>query len=286
MWRPDRMFFRLYLHTNSFTPWQCSLFVTLTLLFSLQQVLPPRCSKPLSLPSASSHSIVTWFASSRFSDLFSRFFLSIGSFLPSPRHLPLHLVQRVFQGEREGEGTWWLPETPRKAAAGGRPQGWLADVHIPVTSQWISKMWSIVVTPALAFSVWVNTGLFRLDHPGWGYWPGEWRGGLGRWQTQKPWVCHSLCVCVWDRPVCQGELYDCHGHKHLGPFWEACVHASSFHFCSVHDQSWMEGKSLELCHFPHSHFQLLLSLFELWSRLSSRNLSAAMQEAFVSSFKN
>lgn len=43
-WSIDRMFFGLYLHTNPFTPWQSSLFVTLTLLFPLQQVLPPCCS--------------------------------------------------------------------------------------------------------------------------------------------------------------------------------------------------------------------------------------------------
>lgn len=48
--------------------------------------------------------------------------LSFTPFIPVPDIL-LSSSQRVFQGEREGQGTRRLPETQRKTAAGGGSQG-------------------------------------------------------------------------------------------------------------------------------------------------------------------
>lgn len=45
------------------------------------------------------------------------------SFYPPNPSILFPSSQRVFQGEREGQSTWWLPETQRKTAARGGPQG-------------------------------------------------------------------------------------------------------------------------------------------------------------------
>ena len=77
---------------------------------------------------------------SRFSDSFSppsvsglSLFLSLSLSLSLPPTVPpshpsilLSSSQRVFQGEGEGQGTWWLSETQRKTATGGGPQGKLS----------------------------------------------------------------------------------------------------------------------------------------------------------------
>lgn len=74
------------------------------------------------------------------------------------------------------------------------------------------QMWSLIFLfthqyfPCLC----VNTGLFRLDHSSRRHWPREWRGGHGRWETQKSWVCvfltegrmvlredDAVCMCDW-----------------------------------------------------------------------------------------
>lgn len=57
-----------------------------------------------------------------------RFFVSFfclsfrPTLFPNP-HISLPSLQRVFQREGEGQGTWWLPETQRKTAIGGGSQG-------------------------------------------------------------------------------------------------------------------------------------------------------------------
>lgn len=126
--------FHLYVQTNTFSSWQSfslyigflSLFSRFSLLFvlnhskmfcivsqSVQQLLNldiqiiffplPFCPPPLPSPSSP---------------------------LPSHPSILLPSSQRVFQGEREGQGTWRLPETQRKTATGGGPQGRLLSLCV------------------------------------------------------------------------------------------------------------------------------------------------------------
>lgn len=118
--RMSRCAFYFWLNTNIFSLWQSFSIFT---FFSLWQVSPSFFFWSIHVCIITG---VLQTLQSRFSDSFSLPFVSVSlSFQLSVSHPSLLLLssQRVFQRKGEGKGTWWLPKTQRKTAAGGGPQG-------------------------------------------------------------------------------------------------------------------------------------------------------------------